>query len=113
MKIKLEITATASEMADLVALVRNALTPIREVQHVRLLETIPNPETLRASDQRRYRATGRVDDFGQPEMVDLRTGRRGVMMDWCGWTPGAYVCADGRVEFDHPWDNPLQGCSWS
>ena len=29
-----------------------------------------------------------------------------------GFVPGAYVTDSGRVEFEHPWDNPLQGCRW-
>lgn len=76
----------------------------------------PEPEAAgyTLSDPRRWRYTGKVDDYGALEVVDRRTGRRGVMFNdfGCGFNPGAYVCRDGRVGFDHPGDNPFAGCDW-
>ena len=73
-----------------------------------------DPQSLTVSDGRRYRDTGRVSDYGQRESVDVRTGRRGVHFDTMGigFVPGAYVDDSGRVNFEHPSDNPLQGCRW-
>jgi hypothetical protein len=112
-RIKIEIEATSCELADFVTRIRGALSRVSNVQSVEMLEATPDPRTLSLNDPRRFRPTGTIDDYGQREMVDQRTGRRGVMMDWCGWTPGAYVTPDGRIEFEHPSDNPLQGCSWT
>lgn len=71
-----------------------------------------DPQTLTVSDGRRYQPTGRVSDYGQEEMIDIRTGRRGVYHHsmGMGFVPGSYVTDSGRVEYEHPWDNPLQGC---
>ena len=73
-----------------------------------------DPQSLTVSDARRYQDTGRVSDYGQREAVDVRTGRRGVHFDTMGigFVSGAYVTDSGRVEFEHPSDNPLQGCRW-
>lgn len=107
MKIKFEIETTADEEAEFAIRIRSALSRVRDVQNVKLLELTPDPCTLTLNDPRRFSATGNVDDYGQREMVDRRTGRRGVMMDWCGWTPGAYVTPEGGIDFENPWDNPL------
>lgn len=64
---------------------------------------------MRVGDPQRYVFTRRVGDYGEREAVDLRTQQRGVMMDGIGFVEGGYVRADGRVEFDHPWQNPYHG----
>lgn len=71
-----------------------------------------DPQTLTVSDSRRYQPTGRVSDYGQEEMIDIRTGRRGVYHNsmGMGFVRGAYITDSGNVEYEHPWDNPLQGC---
>ena len=73
-----------------------------------------DPQSLTASDARRYQDTGRMGNYGEREAVDVRTGKRGVEFQGMGigFVPGAYVTESGRVEFEHPWDNPLQGCRW-
>lgn len=73
------------------------------------------PQSLTVSDPRRYRDTGRVGDYGERETVDVRTGKRGVIMLESmggGFVAGARITDSGRVEFAHPSDNPLQGCRW-
>ncbi len=70
-------------------------------------------QSLTRNDDRRYIESGRVGDYGEREARDVRTGRKGVFMMesmGVGFVPGAYVTDSGRVEFEHPWDNPLQGC---
>jgi len=58
----------------------------------------------------RYRPTGRVSETDDPECIDTHTGRRGIMHSWvAGFVPGAYVRDDGRIDSDHPHDNPLYG----
>lgn len=69
--------------------------------------------TLTLNDPRRWHYTGRVGDYGEREVIDLRTRRRGVNMNDCGFVPGAYICDDGRIGYDHPSDNPFWGCNWS
>ena len=71
-------------------------------------------QALARSDARRYEYTGRVGDYGEREAYDQRTGRRGVEFQsmGIGFVPGAYITQSGRVEFEHPSDNPLQGCRW-
>ncbi len=83
-----------------------------EVQRV-IDGTRPDPQSLARDDSRRYIENGRVGDYGEREARDVRTGRKGVFMMesmGVGFVPGAYVTDSGRVEFEHPWDNPLQGC---
>lgn len=83
-----------------------------EVQRV-INGTHPDPQSLTRDDDRRYIESGRVGNYGEREAVDRRTGRRGAFMMesmGVGFVPGAYVTDSGRVEFEHPWDNPLQGC---
>jgi len=75
----------------------------------------PNPQSLTAGDGRRYQDTGRVGNYGEREAVDRRTGRRGAFVLESmggGFVPGARVRDDGRIEYEHPSDNPLQGCRW-
>ena len=73
-----------------------------------------DPQALTVSDGRRYIESGRVGNYGEREAVDVRTGRRGVHFDTMGigFVPGARVRDDGRIEYDHPSDNPLQGGRW-
>jgi hypothetical protein len=123
MRIGVMVEATAQELADLLSRLR-ILRPAAP-QPVRAWEPTPPPmptvppldvevlHQLTADDPRRYWYTGRVADGGEREAVDRRTRRRGVFLFMTGWTPGAYVCDDGRIEFEHPWDNPWQGMSWS
>lgn len=71
-----------------------------------------DPQTLAVSDSRRYQPTGRVGNYGEQETLDIRTGRRGVYQSamGMGFVRGAYITDSGSVEYEHPWDNPLQGC---
>lgn len=72
-----------------------------------------DPQSLTRNDSRRYIESGRVGNYGEREAVDTRTGRRGAFMMesmGVGFVSGAYINDSGRVEFEHPWDNPLQGC---
>lgn len=74
-----------------------------------------DPQSLTRNDARRYIESGRVGNHGEREARDVRTGRKGVFMMesmGVGFVPGAYVTDSGRIEFEHPWDNPLQGCRW-
>ena len=83
-----------------------------EVQQV-LNGSAIDPQSLTRNDDRRYIESGRVGNYGEREARDVRTGRKGVFMMesmGVGFVPGAYVTDSGRVEFEHPWDNPLQGC---
>lgn len=83
-----------------------------EVRQV-LLGYSVDPQSLPRDDSRRYIESGRVGDYGEREARDVRTGRKGVFMMesmGVGFVPGAYITASGHVEFEHPWDNPLQGC---
>lgn len=95
-------------------IVEGTVSEIRELfkQAGYVMPAAVDPQTLTVSDDRRYQSTGRVGDYGERETVDVRTGRRGVYMDTMGmgFVPGAYVTDSGRVEYEHPWDNPLQGC---
>lgn len=95
-------------------IVEGTISEIRDLfnQAGYVLPAPVDPQTLTVSDDRRYRPTGRVSDYGEQEMTDVRTGRRGVYMDamGMGFVRGAYVTDNGSVEYEHPWDNPLQGC---
>ena len=74
-----------------------------------------DPQSLTVSDARRYQDTGRVGNYGERESVDVRTGRRGVVMlesMGVGFVPGATVDASGNVHFARPQDNPFFGCRW-
>ena len=74
-----------------------------------------DPQALTRSDSRRYQTTGKMGDYGEQEAYDVRTGKPGVIMMesmGVGFVPGAYITNSGRVEFEHPWDNPFQGCRW-
>ena len=95
-------------------IVEGTASEIRELfeQAGYALPAAVDPQTLTVSDSRRYQPTGRVSDYGEQEMTDVRTGRRGVYMGTMGmgFVRGAYVTDSGNVEYEHPWDNPLQGC---
>lgn len=109
MKIALIVESTADEAVDFVRRVQDAILCTRGVRNVELLEAgAPDPRTLTTSDSRRYRYTGTVSDTGVRECYDVRTGRRGLMGD-CGFEAGGFVTSDGRVEWERPQDNPLQG----
>lgn len=99
MRITLQIDATVSELTDLARRFSTAIGRRAEV-----LEVSPTAMTIQHPD--RYQYSGRVDDYGQREAVDVRTGRRGTMMDGLGFVPGAIVMDDGRIEFENSWDNP-------
>lgn len=64
---------------------------------------------LQVGDRRRYKLGSGVGDYGEQEAVDLRRNVRGIMMDGIGFVEGGYVRPDGRVEFEHPWQNPYRG----
>lgn len=64
---------------------------------------------LQVGDKRRYKLGSGVGDYGEREAVDLRRNVRGIMMDGVGFVEGGYVCPDGRVEFEHPSQNPYWG----
>lgn len=64
---------------------------------------------MQINNPQRYEFTRRVGNYGEREAVDLRTGERGVVIEGIGFVDGGYVRSDGRVEFDHPWQNPYHG----
>ncbi len=64
---------------------------------------------LQVGDKRRYKLGSGVGDYGEREAVDLRRNVRGIMMDGIGFVEGGYVRPDGRVEFEHPSQNPYWG----
>lgn len=64
---------------------------------------------LQVGDRRRYKLDGSVGDYGEQGATDLRRNVRGVMLDGIGFVEGGYVRPDGRVEFEHPWQNPYRG----
>jgi hypothetical protein len=81
------------------------------VQRMTLREVLIDPRALADGDPRRYVYTGRISGTGVYEAIDTRTGRRGVIgfID-AGFTPGLIIRDDGQTEWEHPWDNPFQGC---
>lgn len=101
MKITFQIDATVNELADLASRFQAAIG-----RRVEILGTDVSTSTMTLHHPERYQYSGRVDDYGQRDAFDRRTGRRGAFMDGLGFVPGAIVQDDGRIEFEHPWDNP-------
>lgn len=97
------IETTSDEIAELI----DALQADRRITQVEVVD----PQRLPLDDPRRYRFTGPIGNHGEAEMVDVRTGRRGVYHTamGMGFVPGSYIDSDGRVCYDHPSNNPLQG----
>lgn len=100
------IETTSDEIAELI----DALQADRRITQVEVVD----PQRLTRDDPRRYRSTGPIGNYGEEEMVDVRTGRRGVYHNamGMGFVPGSYVDSNGNVQYEHPWNNPLQGCRW-